>query len=163
MSFADDFDSKVQASPVSTFLRDLSARLLRIADKLERGTAKLEPSAPAKADRRLLPSLAIAEYGARRRREEFIPTSLLGEPAWDILLHLFIQHGQGQLASVGSACEASAVYEISARRWLDALERAALIETGPAIRDRDARRVRLTDQGYLAVSNCLLGRAGILA
>lgn len=147
---------------ISSVLRHFSARLLGLADRLEGVPANHHEPERRYIKGRTLLSLAVAEYLSRRKREEFISRTLLGEPAWDIMIDLYIQQQRGQFPSVGSASDASGVPDTSARRWLDALEAAHLLEKGPATFDRRAQRVALTEEGHFAVSAWLRYRAAAL-
>jgi hypothetical protein len=93
--------------------------------------------------------LARQLYRDRRRRGEIFETQrLFGEPAWDILLDLFVAAKEGRRVSVTSACIGAAVPSTTGLRWLTILEQEGLIlrETDP----RDARRtyVRISARGY---------------
>lgn len=93
--------------------------------------------------------LARIIYRDRRVREDiFGDPGLFGEPAWDLLLDLFIAAREGKQVPVTSACIGAAVPTTTALRWLSTLESAGLV-----VREndaRDARRVfvRLTDKAY---------------
>jgi DNA-binding MarR family transcriptional regulator len=92
---------------------------------------------------------ARQHYRSRRKREAlFGKSDLFGEPAWDILLDLFIAAEEARKISVSSLCIASAVPATTALRWIAILEAEGLIERScdPA----DARRVfiALCDDGY---------------
>jgi DNA-binding MarR family transcriptional regulator len=77
-------------------------------------------------------------YRDRRRRSEIFGTeSLFGEPAWDILLDLFIAAIAGERRSVTDACVGAAVPMTTALRWLQTLERKGLI-----VRNRDPKDSR---------------------
>lgn len=54
---------------------------------------------------------AVAErlYLERRRRDEFFPVGLFGEPAWDLLLSLFIAGDDGREVSLEEAYKAAHV------------------------------------------------------
>lgn len=96
--------------------------------------------------------LARQTYDDRRRRSKiFRADSLFGEPAWDILLDLFIAAKERRRVSVTSACIGSAVPSTTALRWITILERHELLvrEADP----RDARRVyvKLSARGYAAM------------
>jgi DNA-binding MarR family transcriptional regulator len=114
------------------------------------------PGHPEGADRRdhlLWAELARQHYRSRRLRGKiFGSESLFGEPAWDILLDLFIANKEQRKVSVMSACIGSAVPSTTALRWIAALERENLIvrEDDPD----DARRtyVVLTQEGDAAMS-----------
>ena len=70
---------------------------------------------------------AIDLYSNRRRRAELFGPDLFGEPAWDILLDLFIAAETGKRISVRSACIGAAVPLTTALRWLVMLETRGLI------------------------------------
>lgn len=81
-----------------------------------------------------LGDLARKVYAVRRRREALPGTSgLFGEPAWDILLDLFIAARETRRVSLANACASAAAPEASALRWVAILERRGLIVSdGPA-------------------------------
>lgn len=87
-------------------------------------------------------------YRDRRRRASYLPCHLLGEPAWDILLDLYIAEKRNQTVSVTSACIAAAVPLTTALRWLRQLERDGLVERRNDESDARRRYVRLTESGY---------------
>lgn len=80
----------------------------------------------------------------RRRRDASLGAELFSEPAWNILLHLFLAGAEGRIVSVSAACEGAAAPQTTALRRLRQLEEAGLIVRAgdPA----DARRayVRLS-------------------
>jgi hypothetical protein len=112
------------------------------------------PSPPQAAghDHPVWVELARQTYDDRRRRSKiFKSDELFGEPAWDILLDLFIAAKERRRVSVTSACIGSAVPSTTALRWITILERGGLLtrEADPG----DARRVyvRLSPRGYEAM------------
>lgn len=105
--------------------------------------------------------LARNLYAARRRRGAiFDNPELFGEPAWDILLDLYIAHVEGKDVSVSSACIGSAAPPTTGLRWLGVLADENLVcrEHDPA----DQRRilVRLTAQGLEAMDRYFAAAAG---
>jgi DNA-binding MarR family transcriptional regulator len=92
--------------------------------------------------------LARRTYSDRRRRSKYFDSALFGEPAWDILLDLFIAEKEGRRVSVTSACIGAAVPPTTALRWILVLENEELIwrEDDP----KDARRafLYLTPKAY---------------
>jgi hypothetical protein len=96
--------------------------------------------------------LARQTYDDRRRRTKiFNNEELFGEPAWDILLDLFVAAKERRRVSVTSACIGSAVPSTTALRWIAILEREGILlrEADPS----DARRiyVKLSARGYSAM------------
>jgi hypothetical protein len=107
---------------------------------------------PAGKDHPVWVELARQTYEDRRRRNKiFKSEELFGEPAWDILLDLFVAAKERRRVSVTSACIGSAVPSTTALRWISILERQGLLtrEADPG----DARRVyvRLSPAGYEAM------------
>jgi len=73
---------------------------------------------------------------------------LFGEPAWDILLDLFIAAKEGKRISITSACIGAAAPSTTSLRWLNILEREQLIEREGDSNDLRRSYVRLTGAGY---------------
>lgn len=106
----------------------------------------------ASQDHPIWVELARQTYDDRRRRTKiFRSEDLFGEPAWDILLDLFIAAKERRRVSVTSACIGSAVPSTTALRWITILEKQGLLvrEADPG----DARRVyvKLSARGYAAM------------
>lgn len=93
----------------------------------------------------------------RRRRKQFLPAELFGEPAWDILLDLFASRLESKDISVSSACIASGVPPTTALRWLARLEILGLVERVQDAQDKRRVHVRLTSAGEDAVASWLRG------
>jgi hypothetical protein len=109
-------------------------------DSLEKRISALKQQAmSAKAAQLSALDEARHHYKARRSRTNlFGVPELFGEPAWDMLVDLFIASEEGKRISVSSLCIASAVPMTTALRWIAILETRNLIlrTTDPV----DARR-----------------------
>lgn len=108
-------------------------------------------------ERTQLVELARRFYRSRRLRPQvFSDDALFGEPAWDILLDLFIAESEHKRLSVTAACIGAAVPTSTALRWLVILESRGFVrrENDPT----DARRVflHLTGEGYAKMANYFL-------
>ncbi len=144
----------------ATQLHPLADELMAIAVRLRGaavGAPHAEPGAVHAAPRPARPArgaLALARrtYALRRKRSGiFGNPDLFGEPAWDILLDLFIAAGEGKTVSVSSACIGSAAPATTGLRWL-----GVLAEEGLVVRENDPedhRRVlvRLAPAGQAAM------------
>ena len=105
--------------------------------------------------------LAREIYYTRRSREAiFGNPELFGEPAWDILLDLYIADVEDKAVSVSSACIGSAAPPTTGLRWL-----GVLAEQGLVLREHDPddqRRVlvRLTDTALRAMDEYFAAATG---
>ena len=84
-------------------------------------------------------------YAERRGRDALFPVGLFGEPAWDLLLAMFIARDKGQTMILCRAYKAAGVSDTTGRRLLDRMEEEGLITRRRAPRSRKMRIVELTD------------------
>lgn len=94
-------------------------------------------------------TLARRYLASRRRRAELLNTAMFADPAWDILLDLFVSAAEGRRVSVSSACLASGVATSTALRWVSQLEREGLIARAPD--PHDGRRTFLVLNDAIAI------------
>jgi hypothetical protein len=91
----------------------------------------------------------------RALRSSFFDPAFFCDPAWDMLLDLFLQQSLQRPVCVSSLCVASCAPSTTALRWIRALEEAGLVERSrdPA----DGRRifVRLTAAGHAKIAGYL--------
>lgn len=142
------------------FFHPLADELLAISTRLREAAFDSQladdPADPPKlrtkrAGRSYL-ALARRAYAFRRKRAViFGNPDLFGEPAWDILLDLYIAQAEGKPVSVSSACIGSAAPSTTGLRWL-----GVLADEGLVVRENDSndnRRVlvRLTSVGLTAM------------
>ena len=132
-------------SPASA-MREQARRLTAMADELHSLADCMEDHADLqreavdlKDDIRLLSAAREAYRDRRLRTKVFEDTSLFGEPAWDILLDLFIASLEGKRVPVTSACIGAAVPTTTALRWIALLEAQGLISREND--SSDARRI----------------------
>ena len=88
--------------------------------------------------------LARNMYALRRRRDSIFGGELFSEPAWDILLHLFVAGAEGRVVSVLAACDGAAAPQTTALRKLRQLEDARLIVRAGDPTDARRAYVRLS-------------------
>ncbi len=90
---------------------------------------------------------ALSHYlKLRRRREQLFGAHLFSDPAWDMLLDLYVAQQTGRNVSVSSACLASGVPLTTALRWLRRLEHEGLVARDADQTDARRTHVRLTDR-----------------
>ena len=83
----------------------------------------------------------------RDKRKAFLDPYLFGEPAWDILLSLYVARHEGYRMNATSVCNESGVPDTTALRWLESLRELCLIRKLPNPLDARATWVELTDEG----------------
>jgi DNA-binding MarR family transcriptional regulator len=129
-------------------------RLAHLVDTARRSDTGLAiPSPLPEATPQQLAAFASFLLCARRRRDAVYQEIEFGEPAWDMLLDLYVQHVAGKRVGVSSLCTAAAVPATTALRWIDVMTR-----NGSFTRQRDphdARRV------YVSLTPGLIDRIEI--
>lgn len=92
-----------------------------------------------------LVELAAALHAERGQRPWSLESSLLGEPAWDLLLALYVAHGRGYSMKVTDACEEARVPPTTSLRWLEVLNKEGYITRHKHPTDMRIQLVRLSD------------------
>jgi len=92
---------------------------------------------------------------ARRRRDAAFGHKLFGEPAWDILLELYLSELTHRKMSVSDACLASGVPLTTALRWVGTLAKEGWISRKSDPFDGRRVFVSLTQQGLSAMRTYL--------
>jgi DNA-binding MarR family transcriptional regulator len=119
-------------------MRSLARQVRALRDALEVKLA--EPRAEADPGRGVS-NLGMAEgiLASRRLRDDLFGAEMFADPAWDMLLHLFVSGEQGRAVPVSCLCAASAVPQSTALRWIDTLANAGLLDR--RLDARDGRRI----------------------
>lgn len=145
-------------------IRRLSESMLRLADAVDQdwqpkpcGSIFRWPNELNRIERDayLLAEKAQLEYAKRRKRQQFVPSTILAEPAWDMLLELFMQYAGKARVSVTSLCIASACPTSTALRYIALLEDEGFVRREPAVHDKRMTFLELTDKGTLAMGRYL--------
>lgn len=92
---------------------------------------------------------------ARRDREWQFPKGLFSDPAWDILLDLYVAQSENREVSIWSACQAAAVPETSGMRWLQILESRHLVKREDEMTDQNREWVTLTHDAIAGMNRWL--------
>lgn len=113
--------------------------------------------------RAALKLVALDLLRLHRRRDRLMggDADLCGDPAWDLILDLYVQDGRRSV-SVSSACIAAAAPATTALRYISKLEKQGLVVRSPDPEDR--RRtflhlsVRMIESIELLLSDYVRGR-----
>lgn len=98
-----------------------------------------------------LKALALQLYSARALRAKYLPQTMFGEAAWDMMLALYAF--PDEVAGLDRLCESTRQSVNSTLRWIDYLEEQGLVAReqwphGPMVQLTDAGRGAL--ESYLA-------------
>ena len=146
-------------------MRKLGSSLVKLADMLDDTGEPAGPRSnhhcPNEAGTIERKSHHLAQVAAEmravaRRRCRHLASEWFGEPAWEMLLELFIQFAEGTRVSTKSLAIASGAPCTTALRIMDRLEAASLIERSPSQMDKRVTLVSLTREGVVAVGSVLM-------
>jgi hypothetical protein len=116
----------------------------------DRSATRLEPSDP------VLVELARQIYQARRDRYLLADwNDMFGEPAWDMLLWLFIAAYEGRRVTAKIACAAAGVPASTALRWLHTLGKRGIVDWKTDTNDRRRSFVRISPAGLAELNRYL--------
>ena len=113
------------------------ARLLRLLE-----TIQSEVAGPSSAELR---SKARALISERNRRARFFGRGMLGEPAWDILLQLYV--AEKGLLTIRDLIMMTEEPKTTAIRWISYLENKGFVRRRPDPVDRRLIDIELLDRG----------------
>ena len=159
----------MEQETVIALIRDLTSRLSAVAtefgDRAERaviaetGVAEATPPASGgKASHRTVAERLIAE---RRARRSFFAPDLFHEPAWDMLLALFIANEDGRILNVKALVASSDAPVTTSQRWIDHLHKLRLIDRFGDPDDRRRVEISLSDAGLTAIKRYLDAVTGL--
>lgn len=108
------------------------------------------------ADRSNQLKSASTILAARHWRKNHFPASMFGEPAWEMLLSLYLAEGQQPRLTVTSLCQNSGFPQTTALRWLHFLEAEHLVMREPSMVDKRLYYIDLTETARRALDRFLL-------
>ena len=128
-----------------------AVRLLKLLTEASDASFLEVPSDRAKAATlQAVATSARQELVERRRRREHFPQDMFGEPAWEILLLLYVQR-DGRRFTVTALAEALDLPQNSTGRWLRYLETAGLAVRKPHRLDQRSTIAEISEEGIRAV------------
>jgi DNA-binding MarR family transcriptional regulator len=86
-------------------------------------------------------------YKARRERERLFGAHLFGDPAWDLLIYLFLAMEDGRGVTITEACSAASVPTSTALRYVAYLTDRKLLVRVADPRDKRAALLYLSESG----------------
>jgi len=127
------------------------------AERIARQTRKLiedaeRAAATHNAD---LTEFARQLLAGRKQRDRYFDPVLFSNPAWDILLNLYVADAEGRRLNVLESCTASTVPQGVALRWLGLFKQEEMVIEMPDPARPRHTVIRLTDQTRLTISSYL--------
>ena len=117
---------------------------LRIA--IELGSCSISPSGGVSNEDPGVAAVVETIIRQRSMRTAHLPADLLGDPAWDMLLALYLGELKQRGITTAALCAAAGVSQTGGARWID-----ALVAEDLCARTAGPERVRLTERGSKAM------------
>jgi hypothetical protein len=114
-----------------------------------------EPGARIDLSNAQLVQVAQSVVRTRRRREALLGPDLFADPAWDMLLDLYIAEMSGGPLSVSTLAAGAAVPATTALRWMGVLQQHGLIWREPDGKDGRRTIIRVAPKAIAAVETML--------
>ena len=132
---------------VVALIKDLSAKLSAVAEEFGSRAKEVQAeggaASPTATARRLL--------GERSMRRRFVSEDLFHEPAWDMLLALYLAHHENRVMNVKTLVAATQAPVTTSQRWIDHLGKLGLITRVVDPADRRRLEVSLSETGLQAM------------
>ena len=127
-----------QDESVVALIKDLTAKLAVVANGIDERIGHEAP--PASTATPLNRARALIEQ--RRLRRRFLPEELFHEPAWDMLLALYVASHDHRVMNVKTLVSSADAPVTTSQRWIEHLHKLKLIDrvTDPT----DRRRVEIS-------------------
>ena len=145
---------------VEDLIRDLSSKLGDIAGEFSSRADRMIASGQVgnvgipQAPRNLV-EIAREQQAVRKARRRFFPPDLFHEPAWEMLIALFVVYETEHSMNVKALVSCSDAPATTSQRWIDHLHKSGLIDRVTDTIDRRRIDISLSDRGYDAMSRYL--------
>jgi len=141
---------------IAVLVKDLTTQLSAIAiefgtraDRLATEDEAPDEAGPGQLDPRELAKQLLAQ---RMARFDHFPAELFHEPAWDMLLALFVAHEERRTMNVKTLVASAHAPVTTSQRWIDHLHKLKLIDRVIDPIDRRRMEISLSDHGFVAVT-----------
>jgi DNA-binding MarR family transcriptional regulator len=102
-----------------------------------------------------LAAVAQALLNQRLQRKNFLPCTLFHEPAWELLLCLYVAHAKGTPLSVKELVSCVDAPVTTSQRWIDQLVHMRLLHREVDPQDRRRLGISLTDAAAQSMAQYL--------
>ena len=133
---------------------------LKALGRAETDAARTDPVAASPEQRQLLREHARLIRAARDLRQESFDRNIFGEPAWEMLLALYVIDGEQRRLSTRQVAKLASLSLTTTLRWLDYLEEQDLVSRRPNPFDQRVVYTELSDKGRAAMDTYLMRNCG---
>jgi hypothetical protein len=140
-------------------VRQATVRLASINERFPADTATITGRYETSSDGRSSAALRIVAerlYSNRRIRDAMFPPGLFGEPAWDLLLALYIAQDEGKDLTLAKAYAAAKVDPREGPALIDRLVSAGVVLRNRTRQDRRCKGVALTESAFNRLTDYLI-------
>ncbi len=142
------------AESIAGLVKDLTAQLSAIATEFGARADQLSEGEPAADTGMAAPDareLAKQLLAQRLARFDHFPAELFHEPAWDMLLALFVAQEERRTMNVKTLVGSAHAPVTTSQRWIDHLYKLKLVDRVIDPVDRRRMEISLSDSGDTAV------------
>jgi len=136
-----------QDESVVALIKDLTAKLAVVANGIDERIGHEAP--PSSTATPLNRARALIEQ--RRLRRRFLPEELFHEPAWDMLLALYVASHDHRVMNVKTLVSSADAPVTTSQRWIEHLAKLGLVRRMVDPIDRRRIEVSLSDDGRRAI------------
>lgn len=136
-------------------IKDLESRLAAISEEFSARASLVIEDRANDASTIVSDAMLIARareiLAHRKMRRRFLPAELFHEPAWDMLIALFISHDDRRPTNVKALVAMADAPVTTSQRWIEHLHKLKLIDRVIDPVDRRRVEISLSNAGYEAV------------
>lgn len=144
---------------VVSLIKDLTARLSAVAEEFSGRVEQVDTPEPAATGTTgtaaTLAQKARTLADQRRLRRRSLPAELFHEPAWDMLLALYLAWHANKVMNVKTLVSAADAPVTTSQRWIDHLAKLGLVTRVVDPTDRRRIEVTLSHTGLEAIDGYL--------
>lgn len=147
-----------QTDNIHALIKDLTSNLLTISqefnNRFERISA-ISDQPPGGQEEAKLCHLAMQLLNHQRARREYFSKDLFHDPAWNMLIALFVAHHQKTVINVKTLIASADAPATTSLRWIDHMHDLGLIDRTVDMVDRRRVEVSLSNAGSIAMTKYL--------
>jgi DNA-binding MarR family transcriptional regulator len=144
---------------VAGLIKDLGSRLSAMSEEFNATAERLLDASAEDDDGVISTPMLLARareiLAHRKLRRQFLPAELFHEPAWDMLIALFVAHDDPRPTNVKTLVGMADAPVTTSQRWIEHLHKLKLIDRVSDPADRRRIEISLSSTGYDAVTGFL--------